>query len=95
MAPAWWLLRVIQASEDHIIAYILRQPGFHRVVGRIHRAIDERQHGRNPHEPLAPGEATTDPNKVDRGRSFFQHFIDELKNQSRGKPTDLTDKPPK
>lgn len=41
-----------------IISQILRQPGFHRAVGRIHREIDERQNGRLPHDPLAPGEAT-------------------------------------
>ncbi|KIL90030.1 hypothetical protein FAVG1_06768 [Fusarium avenaceum] len=39
-------------------AQILRRPGFHRAVGRIHKTINEKQYGRNPHEPLAPGEAT-------------------------------------
>ena len=37
---------------------ILRRPGFHRAVGKIHKTINEKQYGRNPHEPLAPGEAT-------------------------------------
>lgn len=37
---------------------ILRQPGFHRAVGKIHKEIHERQYGRNPNQPLAPGEAT-------------------------------------
>jgi hypothetical protein len=27
-------------------------------VGKIHKTINEKQYGRNPHEPLAPGEAT-------------------------------------
>lgn len=58
MAWHWYALRVIQTLEDRIIEVILRQPGFHRVVGRIHKTIHERRHGRMPHEPLHPGEAT-------------------------------------
>ncbi|KAK5995414.1 hypothetical protein PT974_03818 [Cladobotryum mycophilum] len=95
MSPFWYALRVIQAFEDHIVAAILRQPGFHRAVGRVHRAIQERKHGRNPHEPLAPGEATADPNPADRGNGFLRHFVGEIKNQIRGKPTDISGKPPK
>ncbi|POR38685.1 Uncharacterized protein TPAR_01114 [Tolypocladium paradoxum] len=95
MSPYIWALRIIQAFEDRIIAAILRQPGFHRAVGRIHRTIHERKHGRNPREPLAPGEATADPASAGRGQSFARHFFDELKNQFRGKPTDLPNKPPK
>ncbi|PTB69079.1 hypothetical protein BBK36DRAFT_2450 [Trichoderma citrinoviride] len=94
MSPYWYALRVIQAFEDRIIESILRQPGFHRAVGRIHRAIHEKQHGRNPHEPLAPGEATADPNPGGRADGFFKHFLNELKNQARGKPSDISDKPP-
>lgn len=47
-------------ATEHVLTkpQILRQPGFHRAVGRIHREIDERQNGRLPHDPLAPGEAT-------------------------------------
>ncbi|KAJ6441052.1 short-chain dehydrogenase reductase sdr [Purpureocillium lavendulum] len=96
MAPHWWALRVIQAFEDRIIAVILRQPGFHRAVGRIHRTIHERRYGRNPHEPLAPGEATAEPGSTGRHQTFLRHFWDELKNQFQGKPTDLPgSKPPK
>lgn len=58
MAAHWWILRAVMAFEDRIVELILRRPGFHRAVGRIHRTIHEHQHGRNPHEPLAPGEAT-------------------------------------
>ncbi|EGR45151.1 hypothetical protein MKX07_007271 [Trichoderma sp. CBMAI-0711] len=94
MSPLWYALRLIQAFEDRIIESILRQPGFHRAVGRIHRAIHEKQHGRNPHEPLAPGEATADPNPSSRADGFFKHFLSELKNQARGKPSDISDKPP-
>ncbi|KAH7322631.1 hypothetical protein B0I35DRAFT_476562 [Stachybotrys elegans] len=88
MAPHWWALRIIAAFEDRIIAAILRQPGFHRAVGRIHRSVHEMQHGRNPHEPLAPGEATADPMAASRRQSFFKHFVQELKNQAKGKPTE-------
>ncbi|KYK54871.1 hypothetical protein DCS_06832 [Drechmeria coniospora] len=86
MAAHWWALRAIIAFE------ILRQPGFHRAVGRIHRTVHERKHGRNPREPLAPGEATAEPGR----RGFLRLFFDELKNQFQGKPTDLPhNKPPK
>ncbi|RTE81886.1 hypothetical protein BHE90_003570 [Fusarium euwallaceae] len=74
---------------------ILRRPGFHRAVGKIHKTINEKQYGRNPHEPLAPGEATADPNSNDRHQRFAKHFIDELKNQFRGKPTELPSERPK
>ncbi|OAA57783.1 hypothetical protein ISF_07024 [Cordyceps fumosorosea ARSEF 2679] len=91
--PFVWAMRIIHAFEDRIVAAILRRPGFHRGVGRIHKFIDEKQNGRLPHEPLAPGEATADPDAPDRARSFVKHFFDELRNQARGKPTDI-DKPP-
>ncbi|KAH7002348.1 hypothetical protein EDB80DRAFT_685518 [Ilyonectria destructans] len=74
---------------------ILRMPGFHRAVGQIHRRVHEAQHGRNPNQPLAPGEATADPGAVDRKQRFAKHFLDELKNQVRGKPTDLPHEPPR
>ncbi|KAG6016824.1 hypothetical protein E4U43_003041 [Claviceps pusilla] len=96
MSPFLWALRLVHAFEDRIIEAILRQPGFHRAVGRIHRTIHERKYGRNPHEPLAPGEATADPASGGRGQAFMRHFLDELKRQFHGKPTDLVDKrPPK
>jgi hypothetical protein len=41
------------------------------------------RHGRDPNEPLRPGEATEEPTKT----PFLSHFIDELKNQFRGTPT--------
>ncbi|KAI9147543.1 hypothetical protein HJFPF1_12569 [Paramyrothecium foliicola] len=105
MAAHWYILRLIAAFEDRIVATILKQPGFHRAVGRIHRTIHEKQYGRNPHDPLAPGEATektvltrycaADPNSPKRSQSFFRHFLDELKNQFRGKPTELPNEPRK
>lgn len=60
---------------------ILRRPGFHRFVGRIHRTIDEKRHGPSPDEPLRPGEATEEPGR----ESFISHFAKELRNQARGK----------
>ncbi|KAF7554179.1 hypothetical protein G7046_g6892 [Stylonectria norvegica] len=94
MSAHWWVLRLIQSFEDRIIASILRQPGFHLAVGRIHRTINEKQYGRNPHEPLAPGEATADPGADDRSSRFVRHFLGELKNQFTGKPTNLPKQPP-
>ncbi|PHH91417.1 hypothetical protein CDD83_560 [Cordyceps sp. RAO-2017] len=94
-SPYWWALRLITAFEDRIVSAILRQPGFHRAVGRVHRVIHERKYGRNVEEPLKPGEATADPSSSGRPRRFLAHFVDELKKQFRGQPTDLSDKPPK
>ncbi|KAK0384672.1 hypothetical protein NLU13_8758 [Sarocladium strictum] len=94
--PFWWALRLIHAFEvGRRCPTILKQPGFHRAVGRVHRTIHEKQYGRNPHEPLAPGEATADPNNPGRTQSFLKHFFDELRNQSRGKATDLPHEPPR
>ncbi|TXB98808.1 hypothetical protein FocTR4_00013378 [Fusarium oxysporum f. sp. cubense] len=81
-----------QSPPQSNISQILRQPGFHRAVTRIHKTIHEKQHGRNPHEPLAPGEATADPNTSGKNSQFAKHFLDEIKNQFRGKPTDITRK---
>ncbi|KAK4161638.1 hypothetical protein QBC43DRAFT_291730 [Cladorrhinum sp. PSN259] len=77
--------------EDFLVSQILRSPTFHRGVQRIHRTVQEARHGRNPNEPLKPGEATANPNKVEPD-SFVKHFVDELKNQWKGRPTEL---PPK
>ncbi|KAL2019556.1 hypothetical protein VTK56DRAFT_9523 [Thermocarpiscus australiensis] len=78
--------------EDLIVAQILRSPRFHQGVRRIHRTIEDIRYGRDPSEPLRQGEATAEPN---RAESFFKHFIEELRNQARGKPTDLPPNPPK
>ncbi|KAL6897210.1 hypothetical protein GGI43DRAFT_385824 [Trichoderma evansii] len=88
------LLSPAELLIAHHWLQILRVPGFHRAVGRIHRAINEKQYGRNPHEPLAPGEATADPNPGNRTDGFLKHFLGELKNQARGRPTDISTKPP-
>ncbi|KAK1457501.1 hypothetical protein CMEL01_15981 [Colletotrichum melonis] len=75
--PLNLLIRALVAFEDVIIRQILRSPGFHRGVGRIHRYVDEKRNGPMPHEPLRQGQATANPE--DRG--FLQYFIEELKNQ--------------
>ena len=67
---------------------ILKSPRFHHGVQRIHRVVEEARFGRNPNEPLRPGEATANPNKADP-ETFFKHFVDELKNQWKGNPTNL------
>ncbi|KFA70602.1 hypothetical protein S40285_04697 [Stachybotrys chlorohalonatus IBT 40285] len=95
MSPYTWILRTIHVFEDRIIEAILRQPSWHRFVGRIHRSVHERQYGRNPHEPLAPGEATADPDATGRSTGFLKHFVDELRNQARGRPSDVPREPPK
>jgi hypothetical protein len=42
------------------------------------------------HTVLTP--AAAEPS---RSQSFLKHFIEELRNQARGKPTDLPPNPPK
>ncbi|KAH7028828.1 uncharacterized protein B0I36DRAFT_363451 [Microdochium trichocladiopsis] len=87
MAPWNLILRMVVAAEDYIVAQILRSPAFHRGVRSIHDRVQEHRHGRNPHEPLRPGEATRDPDQQSSS-GFLSHFIDELRNQARGQPTD-------
>lgn len=41
-----------------LLSQILRQPGFHRAVGKIQRTVDDHVNGPNPNEPLRPGEAS-------------------------------------
>ncbi|KAK3899629.1 hypothetical protein C8A05DRAFT_36751 [Staphylotrichum tortipilum] len=94
MAPwarLFWFLYT--RFEDQIVASILRSPRFHHGVRRIHRTVEDLRHGRNPNEPLRQGEATAEP-KVE-GHGFFKYFIDELRNQARGKPTEPPPGPPK
>ncbi|KAK0713741.1 hypothetical protein B0T26DRAFT_615606, partial [Lasiosphaeria miniovina] len=87
MAP-WGriFMTVYLRVEDLIIAQILKSPGFHRGVRRIHRTVEDIRYGRDPHEPLRPGEATADPQKT-QADGFLKHFIDEVRNQFRGTPT--------
>ncbi|TPX07734.1 uncharacterized protein E0L32_010630 [Thyridium curvatum] len=85
MAPWNLFVRTLLLCETAIVNRILASPGFHRAVGRIHRRVEDYRFGRNPHEPLRPGEATEEPNVTRSG--FLGHFVDELKNQIRGTPT--------
>ncbi|KUI65730.1 hypothetical protein VM1G_02394 [Cytospora mali] len=85
----FWMNHIIKALlvfENHIVAQILRSPGFHNVVRRVHRRVQDHKHGRDPHEPLRPGEATELPGS-NGNSSFMKHFLEELGNQFRGTPT--------
>ncbi|KAK2031651.1 hypothetical protein LX32DRAFT_637047 [Colletotrichum zoysiae] len=88
--PLNLLIRALVAFEDVIIRQILRSPGFHRGVGRIHRYIDEKRNGPLPHEPLRQGQASANPDE----QGFARHFFEELKNQLRGTPTNPPPPPP-
>ncbi|KAK1767425.1 hypothetical protein QBC33DRAFT_558904 [Phialemonium atrogriseum] len=92
MAPWGMLIRAILVLEDAIVSQILRSPRFHHGVRRIHRTVEDYRHGRDPNEPLRPGEATEDPNL--QKRSFFGYFADEIRNQIRGTPTNPPGNPP-
>ncbi|KAK4032312.1 hypothetical protein C8A01DRAFT_41255 [Parachaetomium inaequale] len=85
MAP-WFRLfwTAYLAVEDILIAKLLRSPTFHRGVRRIHRTVEDIRYGRNPNDPLRQGEATAEPN---RSGNFIKYFLEELRNQARGKPT--------
>ncbi|KAG8162133.1 hypothetical protein KVR01_007898 [Diaporthe batatas] len=86
---AFWLNYIIRTAlilEDYIVARILRSPGFHNTVRRIHRRVQDQRHGRDPNEPLRPGEATELPGPNDN-KSFPKYFVEELMNQFRGSPT--------
>ncbi|KAK4177157.1 hypothetical protein QBC36DRAFT_345672 [Triangularia setosa] len=94
MAWARILWQVYLRVEDHIVARILQSPSFHHGVRRIHRRVEDFRYGRNPHEPLRQGEASADPREGnEQARTFFKYFMDELKNQAKGKPTDVTSPP--
>ncbi|KAK4096475.1 hypothetical protein N658DRAFT_436050 [Parathielavia hyrcaniae] len=86
---AYWL-----TIEDKFVDQLLRSSTFHHGVRRIHRTVQDIRYGRNPHEPLRQGEATAEPNNK---QSFLKYFIEELRNQARGKPTNPppTKSPPK
>lgn len=91
--PLLWLAAtVILPTAEALINRAVRSPQFHRGVQRIHRAVEDYKHGRDPNEPLRPGEATQDqgPPKAD---GFFKYFTEEMRNQLRGTPTE--DLPPR
>ncbi|KAH6614695.1 hypothetical protein B0J18DRAFT_305630 [Chaetomium sp. MPI-SDFR-AT-0129] len=93
MAPWGRLLWAVYLRfEDVIVAQILRSPTFHRGVRRVHRHVEDIRYGRDPNDPLRPGEATAEQ-KGSTG--FFKHFVEELRNQARGKPTEPPPAPPR
>ncbi|KAK4207198.1 hypothetical protein QBC37DRAFT_327799 [Rhypophila decipiens] len=88
-----YILRVVLIYEQTLVEKLLRSPTFHHGVRKIHRTVEELRHGRNPDEPLRQGEATEDPDKPKGG--FIRYFVEELKNQARGTPTDPPPPPPR
>ncbi|KAG7146736.1 hypothetical protein HYQ46_004454 [Verticillium longisporum] len=92
MGPLAFFTRALVAFEDIIVRQILKSPGFHRGVGRIHKMVHERKYGRNPHEPLYPGEATEDHSVKSSTGKFRQYFVQEIKDQWKGT---VKDYPPK
>lgn len=102
MVGRWNLLGMaLGMYEERIYEWLLRSPTFHAGVRRIHRALHERKHGRDPNEPLRPGEATAeqplrrreDGGGDDGKPGFFKYFVEEMRNQLRGTPTE--DIPPR
>jgi MIOREX complex component 7 len=93
MAWYWHALRALHVFEDRIIEHILRQPGFHRAVSRVHKAVHEARHGRDPSQPMSQGEATRDPEAVKNGLGrtgrFWTLFREEVARQVTGRETAL------
>ncbi|KAI2631549.1 hypothetical protein GGS26DRAFT_98990 [Hypomontagnella submonticulosa] len=71
-------------NEDYIVRQLLRSRTFRQGVDRIHRTVHDYKHGRDPSEPLREGEATRDP-KGTRLSAFVSHFLEEIRNDIRGK----------
>ncbi|KAH6844813.1 hypothetical protein B0I37DRAFT_433505 [Chaetomium sp. MPI-CAGE-AT-0009] len=92
MAWGRLLWAVVLRLENVLVNQILRSPAFHRGVRRVHRTVEDIRHGRDPSDPLRQGEATADPS---RSGNFIKYFIEELRNQARGKPTNPPPGPPK
>lgn len=95
MAPLWGKIfwTAYLGVENQIIAQILKIPAFHHAVRKVHRTVEDLKYGRDPLDPLRPGEATEDPEKV-RPAGFFRYFAEELRNQFRGTPTEPPPPPP-
>ncbi|KAH8881402.1 hypothetical protein GQ53DRAFT_832449 [Thozetella sp. PMI_491] len=89
MAPpgfGYFIVQIYSQLENMIVQQILRSPTFHRGVRSIHRRVEDYRYGRDPNEPLRPGEATEEPSLA-KGNGFLKHFVDELRNQARGAPS--------
>ncbi|POS70392.1 hypothetical protein DHEL01_v211215 [Diaporthe helianthi] len=92
---AWWKpWLTLDYLQDYIVERILRSPGFHNTVRRIHRRVQDQRHGRDPNEPLRPGEATELPGPNNK-KSFPKYFVEELMNQFRGSPINPPPGPPR
>ena len=95
--PLFCLSQAFQTDSENYAPQLLRSPTFHAGVRRIHRTLHERKHGRDPNEPLRPGEATTEQplrrpghrsDSHDSKPGFFKYFVEEMRNQLRGTPTE-------
>lgn len=76
-------LHIIPAIHSRLTSnfnpQILRSPGFHRGVGRIHRYVDEKRNGPMPHEPLRQGQATgTLKSNGLAGRESFEERVADV-----------------
>ncbi|KAI0008275.1 hypothetical protein F4779DRAFT_618829 [Xylariaceae sp. FL0662B] len=67
--------------KDFMVKRLLNSPSFHRAVRRVHQTIQDYKYGRDPHEPLRPGEATREPGFG--LRDFLSHFTSEIRNEFR------------
>ncbi|KAF7541503.1 hypothetical protein G7054_g615 [Neopestalotiopsis clavispora] len=87
----WVVATVVLPAAEGLLQRLVRSPQFYRGVERIHRKVEDYKHGRDPNDPLRPGEATREPEPEGR-KGFFKHFTEEMRNQLRGTPTE--DLPP-
>ncbi|KAH6653342.1 hypothetical protein BKA67DRAFT_659967 [Truncatella angustata] len=78
---------IVIPTAELLIERAVRSPRFHHGVQRIHRAVEDYKHGRDPNEPVRPGEATRDQ-ALPKRDGFFKYFTEELRNQLRGTPTE-------
>lgn len=62
-------------------ARLLASPSFHRAVQRVHKKVQELQHGKDSAE--MGGVNIDEPNRP-RFKRFLQYYVEELKEQLRG-----------
>ncbi|KAL4820905.1 hypothetical protein BDW67DRAFT_180457 [Aspergillus spinulosporus] len=72
----WTLIEVWLTTQ------LLRSPGFHRMVGRVHGKVQRLRHGTPAEEMGGNNIENTAPGPV---KQFFQYFKEEIKEQLKGK----------
>ncbi|PSR81669.1 hypothetical protein BD289DRAFT_489148 [Coniella lustricola] len=85
VSPLNLFVRALLIGENYLVSQILRRPEFHHMVRGIHRRVQDHKYGRDPQDPLRPGEATGTPPTPP---PFLKYFAEEIRNQFRGSPTD-------